>query len=427
MIKLNNLNIKQSLVIIVYVLVGLFVILKGGYYMPDSYAFLDMSFNRSPLYSSFLKLFTSVFGSHYEIPVIIVQYGFTVFAIQRLLSKVSNIFKLNLFSVLALQGILLAPCMYLHFTASSILSEALAYPMVILVFLNTYLAFKELDFRPLYRALLWLFFLILTRGQFLVFVPIIVLTGLGVGKYKRHYKPIWRILILAIALPFITNQTEKVYNKIIFGYYTSNAMSNVHLISSCFYNSNASNATIFTNEDAKAIFKTIYTNLEEDDLLRSNAIANGHDDIVFFEKNFTTICNNRVHELGLAFFANKGYNYYEQNIALNELYGTMIFPLMKANASTAFAFYLKNFKNTFGTTKQLLLLLMLLLYGLYLLYQQPSHLNMFVVLVLLFMFFNNGIIALAVHPIKRYLFYFDWAIFAIILLLLNRIPIKTKK
>lgn len=427
MIKSFKLSLNQSLQIALFLVVGVFVLVKGGHYMPDSYAFLDMRFNRSPFYCTFLKIFTSVFGDNFEAPVIFFQYAFIVFAVRKFIISLSKAFNLNAFSELILQGILLAPCVYWHFTGGSILSESIAYPLVLLVFWHTFKAFKDLNLKPIYKALIFLFVLTLTRGQFVVFVPIILIVCGYIIHQKRSFRSSYFALLLIIALPFLTNLTEKIYNKVVFGYYTSNAMSNVHFIASGFYLSKDSDIDLFKTNEEQAYFQIINQSLKDASLMRSQVVANGLDDYDFYEHNFTKICNQRIHELGLAYFEDKGLNYYEQNIALNSLCGNMIFPLLKSNFSNWTKLLFKNLKTTFGTTKQMLLILVLLFYSLYMVWKETDVIYKFISLACAFMFANNLLIALVVYANKRYVFYFDWVIFAIVIILLNRVYFKIVK
>jgi len=427
MFKSVKLSLIQSLQIVLFLIVGVFVLAKGGHYMPDSYAFLDMRFNRSPFYCTFLKIFTSIFGENFEVPVILFQYAFIVFAVRKFIINLSKAFNLNTFSQLILQGILLAPCVYWHFTGGSILSESIAYPLVLLVFWLTFKGFKDLDLKPIYKALIFLFVLTLTRGQFVIFVPIILIVCGYIIHQKRSFRSSYFALLLIIALPFLTNLTEKIYNKVVFGYYTSNAVSNVHFIASGFYLSKDSDIDLFKAEDERAYFQIINQSLKEANMMRSQAVANGFDDYEFYDNNFSNICNHRIHELGLAYFEDKGLNYYEQNIALNSLCGNMIFPLIKSNFSNWTKLLFKNLKTTFGTTKQMLLILVLLFYSLYLVWKETDVIYKFISLACAFMFANNLLIALVVYANKRYVFYFDWVIFAIVIILLNRVYFKAVK
>jgi len=422
MINLNN--IKNSTNILIYICIGVFVFYKGADYYPDSYAFLNMDFNRSPIYNLFLKIFTSIFGDYYRIPVVLVQYIFIVLGTHYLLKTIAGIFKINVLSKIIIQFIILAPCVYLHFVANRVLSEAISYPMILLLISLCLKLFVEENLKYVYKIIPLVFILILTRGQFIAFIPVILILGLYVA-YKNKYT-LKRSFVLGILLilPFFTSLTEKIYNKVVYDQFVNNTMNYVHLISASFYVSEKEDIAIFDTQDQKEYFKIIYNSLFESELTRSQAIDLEEDDYQYFQENFTKICNARVHELGLKYFENRGLNYYEQSIALNNLCADMLLPMIKHSFKVRAILLFKNVKNAFGTTKQLLLFIMLLIYGLVYLWKTNENIYKFFVVTILLMFANNTIIALAVHSIKRYVFYFDWVIFALIILLLNEILIK---
>ncbi|WP_158655139.1 hypothetical protein [Flavivirga eckloniae] len=286
--------------------------------------------------------------------------------------------------------------------------------------------FVEEKLSYIYKISLVLFFLVLTRGQFIAVVPVLVLTvGYLIFKDKSFAKN-YKYLIILVALPFITSLTEKVYNKIVFGHFVNNAMNYVHLISSPFYIANEDDINLFDEENEKTYFKLIYDSLYEAELTHDQNFSIETDDYKFYEHNFTKICNKRVYKLGLEFFEEKGLDYYEQNIALNKLCSKMVFPLIKQNLKTWCILFFKNLKNAFGSFKGLLMFLVLLGYGIFFLIKNNSTIYKFIVLAILFMLANNALIALAVHSIKRYIFYFDWVIFVVLILFLNEI-LKNKR
>jgi hypothetical protein len=147
----------------------------------------------------------------------------------------------------------------------------------------------------------------------------------------------------------------------------------------------------------------------------------GKDEYVFYEHNFSKICNRRIYELGLDFYKAQGFNTIEQNIALNTLCSKMVGPLLKSNFNVWLKLFAKNLINSFGTSKQLLFFLMILIYAIFNLKRKNNEVYKFIVIVTLFMFANNTLIALVIHSIKRYIFYFDWVIFATFIILLNEI------
>jgi hypothetical protein len=68
-----------------------------------------------------------------------------------------------------------------------------------------------------------------------------------------------------------------------------------------------------------------------------------------------------------------------------------------------------------------------LFYSLYLVWKETDVIYKFISLACAFMFANNLLIALVVYANKRYVFYFDWVIFAIVIILLNRVYFKAVK
>jgi hypothetical protein len=417
----KNSNRELIVVIAIYFLVALFPLLKGAIYYPDSYAFLRMDFNRSLVYCLFLKANSICFGTFYELPVIIFQYTFIVLGINYLINTIKDIFHIRLFGLAIIQIILLVPCISSSYIANMILSEALCYPLVLIVIgLSLKLVVNE-DLKYIYKIFPFLLILILTRGQFIAFVPVLLLLILFIiWKHKFDFKKGISI-VLILLIPIFSNVIEKIYNKVTYGYFINNSMSYVHLISASFYISDGNDVNIFKTEDEKQYFKQVYSSLVQAKLTRNQALELDKDEYRYYEDNFSNICNERVHEIGLNIFKRRGLNFYEQNIALNKMCSSMLLPLLKQNSKKWIVFYCRNLKNSFGNSKQVIMYFILLIYGMLFLFKTNKNVYKFIVVTLLFMFANNGIIALVVHSINRYIFYFDWVIFVIIFILLNDI------
>ncbi len=402
-----------------YLVIGIFVISRGAIYFPDSYTFLNMALNHSPIYCVFLKIITSVFGDYFELPLIIIQYVIIAFGINYFIKTLKCIFNIHSIGFIIIQLICLAPCVYVHNLGSAILSEALTYPIFLALFALTLKLFIEENLKYLYKICVLLFVLILTRGQFFALIPVLVLiVGYIIFRAKSFTKHFYFLVIL-ISLPFLTSLSERIYNKMVFGYFVNNAMNYVHLISSPFYLSNENNVNLFANEDERAYFELIYNSLKEAELTRNQNLKT--DDYMFYHNNFSKICNRRILDLGLNFYKAKGLNFIEQNLALNKLCSKMVFPLIKENFKSWITLFIKNIKNSFGSSKQMLFFLVLLFYGLINLIKTNKNIYKFIVIATLLMYANNTLIALVVHSIKRYTFYFDWVVFATFIILLNEI------
>jgi hypothetical protein len=411
---------------ILYVIFGICVALKGPFLHPDSFAFLEMSINRSPLYVLFLKLFTTLFGDNYLWPLIGVQFLAIVFSTHFLLKTIKKQFDLHFIEKLVLQFILLSPCVYFNYTTGSVHSEAVSHPLVLLVFAFGFKAFASTSIRPLLKSIIPLYFLILTRGQFIVFVPIFIVLGIYIGSQKQIAIKKWLPLLGLVMLPIITNYSERLYNKVLFDRFENNTMNYVHLISTDFYLSKASTVSLFKDADEIEYFNIVHSSLEKAGLTKQTVDARNESDINVFTEKFSDICNHRIHELGLLYFQEKGLNYYEQNRALNELCKRMFFKMIKSNFKDRIRFFAKNLKVAYGSAKELLLFILLIVYSLIMVYKTKSAIFKFILLGTVLMLANNVLIAFIIHAIKRYTFYFDWILFATLILVFNALTRKLR-
>ncbi|MGV6829963.1 MAG: hypothetical protein ACWA5P_00185 [bacterium] len=410
---------KTIIFLVVSLLALVYVLSKGAIYYLDSYAFLDMRFNRSVLYSSFLKLYTTIFGSYFEWPVVFSQLLLILFGVYYTTNSLDRIFEFKRISFTIILVMMLSPVFYWHLTANKLLSEALAYPLFLTVFSGSfnYAIYKRI--KDVYRVAIALLLLLLCRGQFIVLVPLLLFGLILVNRKQFNKKHLLVGLVLLILTPFINGLITKSYNKVVHGYFVSNAMTYVHLVSADFYISQSSNTDLFENEDAQNYFKLVHNSLNDAGLTREKVVLNELDDQEFYEDNFSKICNERVHEIGLDYFKNKGFNYYDQNIYLNDLCKGMFPVLLKANYKNRIKLFLKNFKTTYGGSKYLILFAILFLIAIWKLRNSSEPFYTFVSLGLGFMLVNNLLIAFVMYPNNRYTFYFDWLIFAVVLILLE--------
>lgn len=409
---------------ILYLIIGVCVALKGPFLHRDSFAFLEMSLNRSPMYVLFLKLFTTLFGDNYIWPLIVVQFLATVFAVHYLLKTIKKQFHLHIIEKFVLQFILLSPSIYFNYTSGAVLSEALSYPLVLIVFAFGFNAFASLKIRPLLKSIVPLYFLILTRGQFIIFIPVFIAIGIYISYQKRSALKEWLPLLVLVVLPIFTNYSERLYNKVMFGYFENNTMNYVHLISTDFYLCKASTVKIFDDPNEIEYFNIVHASLEKAGLTKQFVEEQNGSTIDVFNKEFSEICNERIHELGLIYFKEKGLNNFEQNRALNNLCKGMFFKLIKFNFKGRIHFFAKNLKVSYGSAKQLLLFILLIVYSLIMVYKTKTAIFKFILLGAVLMLANNVIIAFIIHAIKRYTFYFDWILFATVILMFNALSKK---
>lgn len=407
--------------LILYSIIGVLLALRGPIYYPDSYAFLEMAINHSPVYVLFLKFFKLIFGNSFIWPVIISQFFALVFAIEYMTKILEKQFPLNQIEKIFLKFILLAPSIYFDYTTGAILSEAVSYPMVLVVFALGFKSFATQSVKPLLKSVIPLYFLILTRGQFVTILPVFIALGIYINYRNKSSSSKWWPIILLILLPFFMSVSERIYNKSMYGFYENNSMNYVHLISADFFLSTSNTVEIFEDPDEIEYFKIVFESLENAGLTKQKADAQNKSDIEVYNRNFSKICNRRIHDLGLNYFQKKGLNYFEQYIAINKLCKKMFFKMLKHNMKERVTFFIKNLKLTYGTAKYLLLYIVLMVYSLIMVIKTKNTIFKFILLGSVLMLANNVLIAFVIHSIKRYTFYYFWILFAIIILTFSKL------
>jgi len=418
-------KMHRILSIVIYGVLCIFVFLKGAIYFPDSHGFLSMDFHRSIGYKSILKILTSVFGNSFYIPLLLLQLGLLIYASHYLVTTVSKHFKLHYIWSLILRLLIIAPAFYLHNVVNTILSEGITYPMFLVFVALIFKGFVQSSYRHYCYAFLLLLALLLTRGQFIAMVPMLLVLFVLEGFQTTFNKQRWLLIAAVILLPFVSGLIGKTYNKMVYGHFETPPFNNVSLISSAFFVADKDDENLFSSPTEKEFFSQVYNSLDTLSLTKEAIKKSEEPMYSVFHNNYSKVCNLSVHETGKTYFKEQGLDANRQLIAVNDLAGTMVMPLIKNNFKDWLKLYIDNLKNAFGSAKNLLLFLILLITSLvYILKKHQSDVAKFIFATVLMVFANTTIVPLAAHSIKRYLFYTDWILFAILILLLNIIFTK---
>ena len=416
-------QINKTISNTIYALLSIFVLSKGALYFRDSYGFLEMNFHQSVGYNSVLKIITAIFNDNFEIPLVFIQLLMLILASQHIINTIKSIFNPNYVWLLLFQIIILSPALYSHFVANAVLSEGLAYPLF-LFFVSLLLRAFIMEIKKYYYfALFVLFFLILVRGQFIA-MTLVVLILVGVDVFRSRFnKENLTLIVVVVLLPFVSELVEKSFNKIVYNHFKSTPFDNVSIITAAYFVSDADDYSIFENEEEQQFFKNVYRVLDSLNLTKEK-VKFDYRMYEVFHRNYSYICNYSIHDKGMLYYEAKGLNKNEQLLAVNEISGRMLFPLIKDNFKPWLKLYIDNLKNAFGSFKQLLLYLVLLIASCILLIKKKNIILQFIFATMLMVFANKMIIPIAVHSIKRYMFYTDWIIITIFILLLNEIFTK---
>lgn len=404
-----------------YAILVVFVFVKGAIFFPDSYGFLEMDFHRSIGYNAFLKVFTTIFSDAFEMPVILVQVALLIVTSLYLLKTIRSLFSLPDHWVLLIQLILLAPAFYLHYVANTILSEGLTYPLFLLFVAFVLKGFVSMSRRHYYYAIVVLFALLSIRGQFIAMVPVLVILVILDALERGFSKKVYILLASILLLPLISGLAGRTYNKLVYGHFEKTPFSKVSLITPAFFVADEVDHNLFEDSEQKQFFKQVYSTLDGLGLTKDKVLASGSEPYIVFHADYSKVCNLSIHETGTNYFATQGLDREQQLIAINDLCGDMLVPLIKDNFQDWLKLYIDNLKNAFGSAKQLLLFLLLLVTSLVLIFKRKQDLAKFIFATILMVFANMCIVPLAVHSLKRYVFYSDWVLFTIVILLLYKV------
>ncbi len=403
----------------VYFLTCLLVLYRGVLYSPDSYAFLSMEINRSVGYVIFLSFFSTLFDTYYEFPLLIVQLGINIFGVYTMHKCLIKQFKFQkIFSILSLL-ILIAPLLYLYFTANKVLTEALAYPLFLIFIANSLYAIIECRKKNLIYSAIILILLVLVRGQFLSLIPIQLIACFYLAYYRRQ-KVYLLVGIFFMGLPFLTSLIDKGYHYVQYEHFISTPTAH-HFTTPLFYVAEKEDVNLFSNTDEREYFKRVKKRLDEKKW--TYEYGEKYDSIGIFDlykRNFSKICNWTVQEYGMRLYSERDFSITEQYLATNELNESMFLPLLSNNYKKWIKLYIQNIKASLGNSKYLALHVILLMVGVFLIVKKNYKVGIFIVFSISCTFSNIILLAICTHSEKRYVFYTDWVLFIILFFFLDQ-------
>lgn len=412
---------KRFKYILIAILCSVFiaVINKPIEIYPDSEGYLNMDIYRSAGYPIFLWIIKQISTSHLDIITIIAQITIGLCAIYLFITRLKKQLNLHPFWLLFLSLIIATPYVYSHHLANNYLSEALTYPLylvVVICFLEGLLTGKV---KKLWISVPFLIALILTRSQFLFMVPvaILILSWLSFDQKKiKHH--LW-ISLAFILLPIITSLLDKTYHQLKHGYFVSTPWTGIHLITPVFYVADEVDYQLYTSEEEQVFFKSIFTKLYSNNLNVNNLNADGqYDEAGFYISNYSEIANSTIYDYGKELVGLE-LNEDQKFIALDKLTKKMTLPLVLDNFGSWFKLYVKNAISAFGNAKYTAIYIILLLFGFVGLFKKGFNDYKIISLFLLLALGNVALVAIGMHTIKRFTFYNDWVLFLILFILID--------
>ena len=398
--------------IALYLIVFLYCLFTDPIYSPDTYSYLRAMPYRQMGYVIFLKAFTTVFGSYYDIAVVAFHALFSLVAINYFFTKVSQLFQLKLLLKAPILIVLLFPFFPPLSIANNLCSEGLGFGLY-LIFIATGLDIlfnnKTQNFKYYLIAYLAL---VSVRSQF------IFSTLIFAGTYVLMYrKEIFKRKHLCISLIFfavmlVASIAERSYHKLKDGFFKPTPLGYTSAATAPIYLSNRDDYTLFENEDHRNVFIWSYDSLVIKDLLIKPEYST-KEAYQFFHDNLPKICNQTVREVGKAYYLNKEM---PEDWSENQRNSSIFFETEEACKAYTKVLILNNLKPwlklyyaniTYGFKSQFLLWFVVLAFFFSLVKSiQGSQRQYALIFLLSSLILSNAMfIAFAVHSIQRYLFY----------------------
>lgn len=386
---------------------------------PDSEGYLNMEIYRSAGYPVFLWILKSISGSYLDLATIFVQLLIGMFAIYSFVSRLKKLLVLHPFWYLLLTLIIAIPYVHNHQVGNSYLSEALTYPLYLLVTIGFLESVVTQSIRKIWLSLPILLVLIITRSQFLFMVPIAILIIIWISLEQKTFKKNTWLFLVLLAFPILTSILDKGYHQLKHGHFVNTPWTGIHLLTPAFYVADENDYSLYDNPEQIQFFKYIYVELNRKNLNIHNLDQEGQvDETAFYIEHFSEIANHTIFDSGKV-LVGTNLSTDEQYISVDKLTKKMSFPLILDNIEPWSKIYIKNSIHAFGNSRYALLYLIIFIFGIVGVLKTERVEYRLITLLSLFTFGNVALVAIGMHTIKRFTFYNDWVLFFILFILMD--------
>ena len=421
--RLKQINNNSNPYIFIYFIYGitfLILLLKGPIFSPDSYSYLHMEISRSPGYAICSRLFKYVFGEHFGYFLVAFHLVLGFGAIQYTLKGLNKVFKLNFWLNILLFCTLLSPYFQSIYTANNIGSEGIAFPFYLIFITSSILLIFKNDTRKIIWLAIAFILLTLTRGQFII-DTIIIAFIYGLKHLKSlKIKPVIITICILLILPIITNTLDKTYRKLIFNHYVSSPYSYVAAVTLPLFVSKKEDLKLLTGH-TKNIFEFSYNRIDSLNLLSSKVDGDHYYKYMRFHRNFPPICNQNIHNRGVKYFYKNGNTIHESYIKTEQVCKNLMIPLIKANFKEYIMLYFTSIIYGFKSLPLAILIVLLASFSFIKCIKSFNLIWGYTLLTTLLVLSNAMIVAVACHSISRYLFYNNFLLVILVILLYKKI------
>ena len=391
-----------------YAITLIIVFLKGPEYYPDSYAHMEMLINRSVLYSIIINIPKVLTGAYSGYMMILIHFISFVLSVEYFLKQSKKVLSFSNVAHLLLIGVFCFLALFVYPFISSILSEGIAFPLLLFCVGLLIELWQNISLKHLIYFAICFFLLMMTRAQFIIILPVFLIFFIVKFRSFQISKLSLIIVVVIISIPLLTKLTEKYYYHLVLNENIGYTMTFVHLISAPFYVSSIDNQSLFTNKEERSFFTRTKRLLDDKNLSYNYAKENDLDELDYYQNNFTKICNAAIHEANMDFYQENGVSFYNQHRKVDEITKTLFFPLLKQNFVKWSVIVYKSFKKGLGRSHGILVLAVIIVLSILCYKHGLKELSVFFLGILILKLSLHLLIAISVHSIPRYLFYFQW-------------------
>jgi hypothetical protein len=148
---------------------------RGPWLTPDSASYINDVSIVSPLYPAVLRLYRLFFGAGSYFFLIVLQLLGGLLVCALVARRLRRVWELHVSADAVFALILALPYLMATRFGNGIMSEAIAYPLFLLLIADLLSGLKQVRFAPWVRVLLWTMLLMLTRRQFFFLYPALTL------------------------------------------------------------------------------------------------------------------------------------------------------------------------------------------------------------------------------------------------------------
>jgi O-antigen ligase len=428
MYKTSTKHLKKSTYLLypIYFGVFLFCVQSEPIYSPDTYSYLNAMPYRQMGYVVFFKLFTTIFGSHWDSAVVVIHTIFSLSAVHYFFLKVSKLFKLSLLLQLSILIILLFPFFPPLSIVNNLVSEGLGYGLYLL-FISIGMEILFNNKRQYFKYYILVYLLLFSvRSQFMF--STLIFAGTYFIMYRKQILRNKHLisLILLFGIILIAGLSERTYHKLKDGFFKPTPLGYTSASTAPICLSKKSDYKLIKDKNYREIFIRSFDTLTHKDLLVRPEFST-KEAYMFFHNNLPKICNQTIRQQGVDYYFE---NHRPKGWDIDKIVAYSFFETEAACKDFTKVLILNNFQQwlklyyvniTYGFKSQLLLWLIVIIFFTSLIKSWITGNRDYLIIFLLssLILSNAMFIAFASHSIQRYLFYNYALIFLLFISIYN--------